>query len=66
VSARCNNSTCEADATRVMAMPPGAAACVFVSPYCDEHAEEIVQMGGWAAAGPALAEELRGIEGVRR
>lgn len=64
-AAHCTNATCEAVATRVMAMPPTPRPAFYVAPYCDDHAEEIVQMGGWAASGPARAEEMRGIEGVR-
>lgn len=41
--------------------------CMFVAPYCAEHAADIeVDHGGVPAAGPALADEAQLIEGIRR
>lgn len=65
-SATCTSAGCEATATKVMAMPPFAVPCVDVNPYCDEHAQVVREMGGWFAAGDALADDLQQISGVRR
>lgn len=67
MSLTCQNSTCEAEATTVMALPSKIVApSVYVSPYCSEHAAEVKGMGGFFAAGPALSEPAREIEGIRR
>lgn len=60
----CTNSTCDATATRVMAMA-AASRCLYAAPYCDEHAVEVTEMGGLPVSGPALSDDVRGIEGIR-
>ena len=63
----CTNSMCEETATKVMTWPMSGGTCAFVAPYCDTHAEEIRRgPGGAFACGPALSEDIRSIEGVRR
>lgn len=65
-SLRGNNEACGRRATRVMAIPPnGAVPCHFVAPYCDDHAEEVAEMGGLPVSGPALSEQAQKIEGIR-
>lgn len=62
----CTNSICHAEATKVMAYEGLGVRCMFVAPYCDEHAEDVARhSGAIPAAGPALSEDVRGIEGVR-
>ena len=66
MDAECTNSTCEATATAVMAWGmPGR--CVFVAPYCDDHAAEVIRHEGAVfAAGPALSDQVSAIAGIRR
>lgn len=66
MSHKCTFAGCEAEPTKVMALPPVAVPCVDVNPYCDEHAEAVLDQGGWFAGGDALAPELVPISGVRR
>jgi hypothetical protein len=63
---KCNYTGCEKAATRVMAMPPRHVRCIHVAPFCTKHAEGIEKEGGLPAAGPALSEDVRDIEGIRR
>jgi hypothetical protein len=66
VKVKCTYFGCEEPATRVFAQPPSATVrCVHVAPYCGKHAEGIEKDGGIAAAGPALSEDVRSIEGIR-
>lgn len=60
----CTHAGCEADATRVMAMPPASVPCYFIAPYCDEHAEGVHEMGGLPASGPALSRKAEKIGGI--
>jgi hypothetical protein len=62
---RCTNSTCEAEARKVIAFQM-TGPCMFVAAYCDSHAEEVrSEQGGTFACGPALSDEARKIDGVR-
>lgn len=61
----CTNSTCTEDATRIMGLPPGAVRCLYAAPYCDEHTQEVVEMGGLPVSGPALSDEAASISGIR-
>lgn len=63
----CTNAVCSKTATRVMAVPHhgGSWSCVYVSPYCDEHTSEVESFGAVPAAGPALSEQARKIDGIR-
>lgn len=67
----CTHLMCGETATRIMAMPLNAETrkiigeAVYVSPYCDEHADEVKTLGGFPASGPALSDQAREIEGVR-
>lgn len=61
----CTNSTCDADATGILACLMVGPA-MYVAPYCDEHAAEIQAVqGGLFACGPALSDVARLIEGRR-
>lgn len=46
-----------------MALHMLQANCVFIAPYCPEHADEAIEAGASYATGPALAEEARPLEG---
>jgi hypothetical protein len=61
----CTNAICDAPATRIMAMALGSVPCHFIAPYCDAHAQAVAGEGGLPAAGPALSEAAREIEGIR-
>lgn len=62
---KCNYTSCEEDATRIMAWPDSMGRCFMVAPFCDEHVEGVEKMGGLPAAGPALSAEAAKIEGIR-
>jgi hypothetical protein len=63
---KCNNSDCEKDATGIMAWPTFDGRCLFVAPFCSKHRMEVIaHMGGLPAAGPALSDEAKEIEGIR-
>lgn len=59
----CNYSGCEEEATQILAMDLLGGRSVLVAPYCDKHPDP--EMGARPAAGPALSEEARKIEGIR-
>ena len=61
---RCTNSTCDRLATRI-AGNAMQASCIYVAPYCEMHAREVVEGGGRYVAGPALSLECAEIEGIR-
>lgn len=66
----CTTATCSAEATRVLAWPLlysfSANHCIYVAPYCDEHAADVARgQGGVPAAGPTLSSEAEKIEGIR-
>lgn len=62
----CTYTGCEETATRIAAIrSPIGRPTVYVCPYCETHAQDVVATGGYFAAGPALADDLRSIEGVR-
>lgn len=66
---RCTYSECETQATKIMAwsMGDGHKPCVFVAPYCDDHADEVeAYQGAVFACGPALSGDASKIEGIRR
>lgn len=49
-----------------MAYEAQGVRCMFVAPYCLEHAEKVErEQHGVPAAGPALSDEAVKIEGVR-
>ena len=62
-----NNDPCPNEATHVIAFPMLQGRAMFVAPYCDEHATAVAfDRGGVPAAGPALADETRLIEGIHQ
>lgn len=61
-----NNDPCPHEAKHIIAWPMLLGRSMFVAPYCDDHAADIeFDHGGVPAAGPALCDEARKIEGIR-
>lgn len=64
---KCTTQACRRKARKIVAWEGrGGPRAIFVAPYCAEHAADIeVDLGGRPAAGPALSDEAREIEGIR-
>lgn len=64
---QCTTQGCREKARRIVAWKGrGGPRAIFVAPYCENHAADIeVDMGGCPAAGPALSDSAREIEGIR-